>query len=372
MKNWHRPKHKPASQTRRRRMMTWSLALVLVASVALPLAGYVFYAPPASAQADDNRVNPRAEYWRAVRESAAGVTTASGPYTTNTLIQGGGETWREIRNGPISTYGAWFLALVPLAIGLFFMWRGRVRLAEGFSGVTVPRWSVAERTIHWFTATLFIIMAITGLSLLFGRRVLIPVMGPEGFAWWAQWAKDLHNYLGPFFTIGVVLMVVSWIRDNIPARVDWQWFRQGGGIVGAKHPSAGRMNGGEKAWFWIICTVGMATIVSGLVLDFPIFGQSRETMQIANVVHGVCSIVWIGVFFGHVYIGTLGMEGSIEAMTRGRVDVNWAEQHHDLWYHKVADKQSAAAPGGREAGDPAAPTDSILRRHYESARQRPT
>lgn len=372
MKNSHSLTSKPAGQARRRRMMTWSLVLMLVASVAIPLAGYIFYAPPASAQADDNNVNPRAEYWRAVRESAAGITTASGEYTTNTLIQGGGETWREMRNGPISTYGAWFMPLVVLAIGLFFMWRGRVRLVEGRSGIVVPRWSVAERTIHWFVAVLFIILAITGLSLLFGRRVLIPMMGAEGFAWWAQWAKDIHNYLGPFFTIGVVLMIVSWIRYNLPTMTDMRWFMQGGGIIGDKHPSAGRMNGGEKGWFWIICTVGVATIISGLVLDFPNFGQSRETMQIANVIHGICSIVWIGVFFGHVYIGTLGMEHSIEAMTKGTVDANWAKQHHDLWYHDVEDKESTVARGGKESGDSAVPTDSILRRHSESARQRPT
>jgi len=256
-----------------------------------------------------------------------------------------------------------------LAIGLFFMWRGRVRLAKGFSGQTVPRWSVAERTIHWYTATLFIIMAITGLSLLFGRRVLIPVMGGEAFAWWAQWSKDLHNYLGPFFTVGVALMIVSWIRDNIPSKVDLEWFKQGGGIVSDRHPPAGRMNGGEKAWFWIVCTVGTATVISGLVLDFPNFGQTRETMQAANVVHGVCSLIWIGVFFGHVYIGTLGMEGSIEAMARGRVDVNWAKQHHDLWYEDLRDKMVTA---GAQPGAGIPPQDSVLRRHYEAARQRPS
>lgn len=345
-------------RSRRKRALAWTVAFMLLAAMLLPLTGYVYVALVEGARAQEhNRVNPRSEYWRMVRESDPGVTTASGPYTTNTLIQDGGETWREIRNGPISTFGGWLIPLVVLAIGLFFMWRGTVPLVHGRSGVTVPRWSVAERTVHWYVAVLFIIMAITGLSLLFGRAVLIPLLGGEGFAWWAQWAKDLHNYLGPFFTVGVVLMIVSWLRDNLPTRTDWQWLMQGGGIIGNKHPHAGRMNAGEKGWFWLICSVGVATVLSGLVLDFPNFGQSREIMQIANVFHGICSTAWIAAFFGHVYIGTLGMEASLEAMTTGRVDVNWARQHHDLWYEQVKDRSAT--------GNSAAPisTDSVLKRH---------
>lgn len=334
-----------ASDPRRKRRTRaiWTTAFMLLAAMLLPLTGYLYVDLAEGAQAreaaDDNDINPRAEYWRAVRESAAGVTTASGPYTTNTMIQGGGETWREIRNGPISTYGPWLLALMLVVIGLYHIVMGRHHgIRGGRSGETVPRWSVAERTMHWYTAILFIIMTVTGLSLLFGRRVLIPLMGPEGFAAWAQWAKDIHNYLGPFFTLGVLLIIIAWMRYNIPTKTDWQWFKRGGGIIGNKEVHAGRANGGEKVWFWIICSVGMATIITGLVWDFPIFGFSRETMQITNIIHSIASIVWVTVFFGHAYIGTLGTEGAIEGMTKGEVDVNWMKQHHDLWYQELQRK----------------------------------
>lgn len=365
-----------SSKRRRARMMAWTFVFMLLAAMVLPLSGYVYTAVVHAqegervAQQDEaDGVNPRANYWRAVRESEIGITTASGPYTTTQLINTEGQEWRELRNGPIATYGAWALPLVILAIGLFYIFRGQVKLEDGRSGQKVERWSVAERTMHWYTAILFIIMAVTGLSLLFGRAALIPLLGAEGFSAWAQFSLLLHNYLGPFFSVGVLLIIISWIRYNIPNKTDLNWFKQGGGIVGDQHPSAGRMNGGEKGWFWLICTVGVVTIISGLVLDFPIFGQSRETMQTANVIHGIASMIWIAVFFGHVYIGTLGTEGAFEGMATGKVDTRWAKQHHDLWYQDVISKGTSPSGASVESALGRPPEDSVLRRHYEAARR---
>ncbi|MGI9305520.1 MAG: formate dehydrogenase subunit gamma [Gammaproteobacteria bacterium] len=351
--------------TRRRRAMTWSMAFILVASMALPLGGYYFYGEDANAQTAQES-NPRANYWRAVREGNQGYSSVTGQ-EANVLINSGGQNWRQFRNGPISTYGGILLPVVVGLIALFYLIRGSVKLEGGRSGVMVPRWSAAERTLHWYTAILFIVLAITGLSLLFGRSVLIPVLGAKGFAAWAGFSLTLHNYLGPFFVVGVALIIIVWIRHNLPARGDWQWFRQGGGIVGNKHPSAGKANAGEKVWFWVICTFGVAVCVSGLIMDFPNFGQNREAMQTANLVHTVCGLIWMAVFLGHVYIGTIGSEGSLDAMARGEVDANWARQHHDLWY---ADVQGGGAQATRKAsgggGGLGMPTDSVLRRHHES------
>lgn len=349
---------------RRKRIMLWSLVTILVGALALPMLGYLYASiHAAQAQATDES-NPRANYWRAVRDGLQGYTAVEGQ-ETNVLMQSGGQTWREIRNGPVANYGGWVLFVVAVAIMLFYAFRGRLDLEHGRSGQTVKRWSGAERFLHWYTAILFIVLAVTGLSLLFGRAILIPLLGPQGFAAYAQFSKTFHNYIGPFFSVGVLLMILFWIRHNLPSALDFKWFAQGGGgIVGNKHASAGRMNAGEKVWFWLIATVGVAVIVTGFILDFPNFGQTRELMQIANVIHGSLSLVWVAMFFGHVYIGTIGSEGSLEAMTTGKVDVNWAKQHHDLWYAKVKDQPVQRS----EAASPPRliPEDSILRRHYES------
>ena len=102
---------------------------------------------------------------------------------------------------------------------------------------------------------------------------------------------------------------------------------------------AGRINGGEKLWFWIICTFGVAVCVTGIILNFPNFEQTRETMQIASVIHVIAANLWLAVAIGHMWIGTLGTEGSLEAMTTGQVSAEWAKQHHDKWYEEVKAKQ---------------------------------
>ncbi len=331
-----------------KRITLWCIAIIVLGAMVLPMGSYL-YTGIQEAQAQSVKdTNPRANYWRAVRDGQGGYSAVTGKSMdgevinteTSMLINNGGQNWRQIRNGLIANYGGWFLFLVLIAILLFFAKVGRVPLQHGRSGQTVQRWNAFERFVHWVTAISFIILAISGLSLLFGRAVLIPLLGYPGFAAWAGLAKGLHNFVGPWlFTPGVALMIILWIRHNIPNAEDLQWFAKGGGMVGHDHPHAGFANAGEKVWFWFICTVGVAAIISGFFMDFPTWWSgSREGMQIASVVHAISSLLWIALWFGHAYIGTIGTEGALEGMTSGRVDVNWAKQHHDRWYEELQAK----------------------------------
>ena len=337
-----------------RRAMVWSLAIILAGAMLAPLTGYVYVA-----FADDGaaweQTNPRAETWTAVREGTAGTTTASGPYVTSSLIQNGGENWRNLRNGPVAGLTPWLMAIMLVAIGLFHTIHGRNRLDQPLSGRKVLRWRAWERGLHWFTAISFILMAITGLSLLFGRAVLIPLMGHAGFAVWADLSMLLHNFLGPLFTAGVLVMIIAWVRHNIPNKTDLEWFKKAGGM-GKQHASAGRMNGGEKVWFWFIAIGGGAVCITGLILDFPNFAQTRETMQLANLIHAVVGIAWIALAFGHIYIGTAGTEGAFEGMATGYVSDEWAKEHHDLWYQEMQREGTLERPesgAGSATGRPA-------------------
>lgn len=359
---------------RRRRSMGWTLIAILALAVLLPSASYFLSATGGSAYAQEAPLpapieqprpqaeaepapqawdpagpNPRSETWRHARADGQGYVAASGPYTTNSLINNMGQNWRQLRNGPIHNIGGWLLIIVPLLILAFFVFKGRIRIEGGRSGLTVPRWTLFERTLHWFTAITFIVLAITGLSMLFGRTVLIPLFGLAANSAWANIAMNVHNYVGPAFSIGVIAMLVLWAVHNIPRRHDWEWFKKGGGIVGDHHPSAGRMNAGEKVWFWGgLFALGLVVIASGYVLDFPQFGQSRDTMAQAHLFHAVAAILWMAGAFGHIYIGTLGTEGALEGMTTGRVDTNWAKQHHDLWYQELIDQGVRPEPVGNE------------------------
>jgi len=279
--------------------------------------------------------NPRSAFWRQAREGVAGYTAVQGQ-ETGVLIQSAGQNWRQVRNGPVAAAGGAVLGLTVFALGAFYLWRGQVPLSHPRSGRTVARWTLGERVLHWYTAALFLWLTLTGLSLLYGRALLIPLIGHEAFSIWAALAKLTHNFTGPLFIAGLLLMIVAWARHNLPNRLDIEWFKSFGGMIGDTHPSAERMNAGEKAWFWLLAFGGVLLSASGLVLDFPNFGQERWAMQIAHLIHVVFGLVLIAGSLGHIYIGSIGTEGALEGMVSGEVDTAWARQHHDLWYAELA------------------------------------
>ena len=283
-------------------------------------------------------VNPRSHVWRKVREGGAGYSAVKTP-EAGQLIQSNGEVWRRIRNGPLAKYGAWAMIATVVGLAFFYTVRGQVKLDFERTGQTLLRWTVFERFIHWYTALLFLLLTITGLSILYGRSLLIPMLGHESFAVWASWAKLIHNYAGPLFMVGLFAMVVIWFKDNIPDRYDLNWFKAFGGLVGSKHPSAARMNAGEKAWFWLLFWCGMMISLTGLVLDFPVVEQQRFILQISHIIHLSCAILLMIGALGHIYIGTLGTEGALEGMIGGEVDEAWAKQHHDVWYEDMLEQQ---------------------------------
>lgn len=340
--------HKSSDGRRRkRRIAGYTLLAMLVLSVALPLGGYIVHGlmPEVAAQ-EPTDTNPRSNYWRAVREGVEGTTTVDFK-GSEILIQAGGSEWTNLRNGPVADYVPWAIVGMAVLILLFHLFVGRNRLdGKPLSGRRVPRWSAFERAVHWTVAISFIVLAVTGLSMLVGRALLIPVLGKAGFATWAQASISIHNFVGPVFSVGILLMIVMWIWHNIPAKHDLTWLKMGGGMVGDAHPPAGRMNAGEKIWFWLMATLGVAVALSGLFLVAPIYGlefvwiveAGRPGVWWANMIHAVGSLIWSAIALGHIYIGTAGTEGAFEGMARGHVSEEWAKQHHDIWYEEMAGK----------------------------------
>jgi formate dehydrogenase subunit gamma len=261
-----------------------------------------------------------------------------------TLEQPAGRDWRHFRQVTLPWVGGVAILGVLAVIIIFYLSRGMVRLESGYSGRTIVRFNAAERFVHWMTATCFIILALSGLNITFGRSLLLPLMSPETFTAWSEWAKYAHNYLSFPFTLGVILIFLMWIAGNIPNRVDIEWFKRGGGMLGHDHPPAYRFNGGQKLIYWIVVLGGGAVAASGYVLMFPFYGTSIEAMQNAEMVHSIVAMLFIAAMLGHIYIGTIGMEGAFDAMGRGSVDINWAKEHHQLWL-----EQESARTGSNNA-----------------------
>jgi formate dehydrogenase subunit gamma len=242
----------------------------------------------------------------------------------------------------VSTWGSWWLLGVIVVLALFFAVRGRVRVESGLSGRTIERFNGFERGIHWLTATSFVLLALTGLVVLYGRYILIPLLGPSGFAGLAQFSKFVHNYIGFAFIIGVILTFAIWVRWNLPDRCDLEWLKRGGGLFSKhSHPPSRKFNAGQKLIFWSVVLLGGALCVTGLLLLFPLYWADLRQMQLAQLAHAVLALFMIAVILAHIYIGTIGMEGAFDAMGTGRVDVNWAIEHHDLWVEELRQRRAA-------------------------------
>ncbi|GLR25885.1 formate dehydrogenase subunit gamma [Limnobacter litoralis] len=274
-----------------------------------------------------------APVWRAASSGESFVTQAKGR-ETGVLINKSGEVWREIRNDRIIQYGGWLVSLAFLAIMAVYLLKGPIKLPEKRTGRLIERFTSAERLAHWTMAFSFVALGTTGLLLMFGKYVVAPVLGLTAFSWIAILCKNVHNFVGPLFSVSIIVFFVMYVKDNLPEKNDMLWLKKAGGLFG--HVPAGRFNMGEKVWFWGgVTALGIAVSVTGYILDFPNFDQVRLTMQQAHVVHATAAIVFISMALGHIYIGSIGMEGALEAMRDGYVDETWAKAHHEDWYNDI-------------------------------------
>ncbi len=259
------------------------------------------------------------------------------------LITPGNQEWSVFHQGPLRTIGVVAVLGMLAVLTLFYLLRGKIRLASGFSGQLIQRFGSLERFAHWLTAGCFIVLALSGLNLTFGKSLLAPLIGAEAFASLTGLGKIAHNYLAFPFMAGLALMFLIWIKDNIPSGRDIEWAKAGGGLIGKGHVPAGRFNGGQKLIFWIVALGGLAMSISGWHLLFPFAdGGSVSDLQFWNMVHGIAGLIFIAVMLAHAYIGSVGMEGAFDAMGTGNVDLNWAKEHHSIWVEDELKK----LPGG--------------------------
>lgn len=278
--------------------------------------------------------------WGDVRVGEAGIVTGQ-PASRGVLIQSEGEAWRAFRNGKLAFFGGLALIGVTLAIAAFYFWRGKIRMDGGPSGKLILRFQTIERIGHWTTAGSFLALALTGLITLFGRWIVIPVLGHSAFSWLAAFSKWLHNIGGFVFMAGLSIILVLWAKDNLWDRYDWGWIKGGGGLLKAGvHPPAAKFNFGQKTQYWMVILVGLLVSFTGLNLIFPYTVFELHGLQILHIVHAAAAIVMMLFMLGHIYIGTIGMEGASSAMTNGYVDLEWAREHHSAW---VAEEEAKTA-----------------------------
>ena len=309
------------------------------------------------------------EFWRALRKGEVGGVSIPDKMA-GILIQSEGENWRAIRNGPLSTYGGWAMLGIVILLALYFALRGRIKIEAGPSANRIERFNGIERFAHWLMASTFIVLGLSGLNMLYGRYVLLPVLGPDAFATLSLWGKFAHIYLAFGFMLGVALSFLLWAGQNFPNKHDLIWLAKLGGLFSKhSHPPAKKFNAGQKILFWVVILGGVSISLSGIALMFPFETKmfdatfkvlngigfnlpaevtAMQEQQLSQLWHGIVGLVLIVIIIAHIYIGTMGMEGAFDAMGSGEVDENWAREHHSVW---VAENQGGSAAGeGGESG----------------------
>jgi formate dehydrogenase subunit gamma len=266
------------------------------------------------------------------------------------LIQPAGRTWDYFHEVLLHWAGAIVILGMIVVLGAAYLIMGRLRITAGRSGQKILRFKAFERFSHWLTAVSFVVLGLTGLNITFGKVLLLPLIGPDAFSNVSEAAKYVHNFTSFAFVAGLILIAVIFFRDNLFEKVDAEWLKQGGGFIKSRHAPAGRFNPGEKLVYWFSLAAGVTVSASGILLLFPFFGTDIADMQLAQVIHAVVAVLFVALILGHIYIGTLGMEGAFEAMGTGEVDLNWAKEHHDRWLaQQLANEHRQGQPSATPA-----------------------
>jgi formate dehydrogenase subunit gamma len=316
-----------------------SAAIVLLFAFALPAAAQLSFKPTAEAVQEDKLLNALKE-----GDKISGRISIPDTNAAN-LIQPAGRDWRDFQRSKLPIIGGVAIIGMLALLAIFLMVRGRIRVEHGFSGSKILRFASFERFTHWLTASCFIVLALSGLNISFGRILILPLFGANAFSAMSTWAKYAHDYLAFPFMLGLIIMFLIWIKDNIPGKLDLQWIRQGGGILAnGQHPPARRFNAGQKGIFWIVIIGGTLMSVSGWYLLFPYLPANVTALQFWTVIHAVIAMLFIAAMLAHIYIGSVGMEGAFDAMGTGEVDLNWAKEHHSLWVEE--EQAKGRAPSG--------------------------
>jgi formate dehydrogenase subunit gamma len=319
-----------------------------------------------NAQRQRSQPGNNAPFWRGVHDSGRTPGTVNNlpmgergvliqPFTQypGARLATAGDAWRQIRDGWIIPYGGALVVIVVLALALYYWAKGPMGGHVPGTGRVIERFTYFERAAHWSNAVAFVVLAISGLVMAFGKFWLLPVIGSVLFGWLTYALKTSHNFAGPLFGVSLVILFFTFLRSNWPSRADLVWLRQGGGMLSGKEPPSHRFNAGEKFVFWGgVLILGSIVVGSGLVLDklLPGLAYWRDDMQIANIIHAIAALLMIALFLGHIYMGTIGMRGAYRAMKTGYVDEGWAREHHLLWYEdikagKIPVERSAPRPG---------------------------
>lgn len=196
----------------------------------------------------------------------------------------------------------------------------------------IERFSRWDRFIHWLVAIPFVYLFLSGLGIYSPKFAwLLTLLGGKDFAAW------LHKWAGIVFAVGVFLSFLKWAKDFAISKDDINWLKSAKYYIKGeerKLPEVGKYNGGQKIFGWFVFVGGLVLLITGLIMWFP-ESFPMLIVRLSIILHEIAFIVLGAGFIIHLYMGTIGVPGSLSGMITGKVSALWAMSHHPKWFREV-------------------------------------
>lgn len=214
---------------------------------------------------------------------------------------------------------------------LEFYYAGRDKAEADDPRGTIQRFRLSERWTHLFRTLSFILLTITGIMFFYNKIPWVRTFFGD-----TQTAVQWHIWGGIIFLLGSIVSFFLWFQDARFRGYDREWFKKRGGYLGqAEHPPAGRLNAGQKVFFWISTVLSVIVGVTGVILIFESsLSLAMDCLMIT--IHGFFALIFVAVILAHAYLGTAANPGTWRVLIDGKVSREWAQKHHSEWFKQVA------------------------------------
>ncbi len=205
--------------------------------------------------------------------------------------------------------------------------------------------SAYERKVHWTLAISCLVLCVSGMAMMFqSLNFIASAMGGMVAT------KYIHNFTGIVFTVALVMSIKMWWHEagSFSMPEDFEWMKVAGGYLwDAKVPEVGKYNPGQKMFFLVVALFGAVIVITGFIMWFPLMFPTW-LVRWMFVLHVLGFTVIFPFFFVHLYLGTIGSPGSLQAMTSGWVTRPWVKKHHPKWLKEMEEKGTLIVSDGKK------------------------